>query len=111
MEQNNDQLPMKSYLDNKLKNNFCTTWGVYLQFFALKWQLVNVSMIFVVFELYSNISDVIHTVGPIGEKPDKLRCAYTRCLQVARENNVRTVVSWLVYIVGSYLRPMHSFQQ
>jgi len=36
MEQNNDQLPMKSYLDNKLKNNFCTTWGVLSSVFSVK---------------------------------------------------------------------------
>ena len=36
-------------------------------------------------------SFVIHTVGPIGEKPALLRSCYTRCLDVALANGVRTI--------------------
>ncbi|KAF9288565.1 O-acetyl-ADP-ribose deacetylase macrod1 [Mortierella alpina] len=34
---------------------------------------------------------VIHTVGPQGEKPDRLRSCYKRVLEVARENDVGSV--------------------
>lgn len=34
---------------------------------------------------------VIHTVGPVGEKPGKLESAYRRCLEVALENELRTI--------------------
>ncbi|KAJ3085107.1 hypothetical protein HK102_000314 [Quaeritorhiza haematococci] len=34
---------------------------------------------------------VIHTVGPVGEKPLKLRSCYIRSLEVLTENNLRTV--------------------
>ncbi|RNA15312.1 O-acetyl-ADP-ribose deacetylase MACROD2-like [Brachionus plicatilis] len=34
---------------------------------------------------------VIHTVGPIGEKPELLRNCYRNCLDIARENNCRTI--------------------
>lgn len=34
---------------------------------------------------------VIHTVGPVGEKPDLLASAYRRCLEVARDAGVRTL--------------------
>ena len=34
---------------------------------------------------------VIHTVGPIGEKPNKLKSCYTRCLDLALEHGLRTV--------------------
>ncbi|CAF1083381.1 unnamed protein product [Brachionus calyciflorus] len=34
---------------------------------------------------------VIHTVGPIGEKPDLLKKSYNKCLDLARENNFRTI--------------------
>lgn len=36
-------------------------------------------------------SHVIHTVGPIGEKPALLASAYRRSLEVAIENGVRTL--------------------
>ena len=35
--------------------------------------------------------DVISTVGPKGEIPDKLYLAYTNCLQKMREENLRTI--------------------
>ncbi|ROT80126.1 MACRO domain-containing protein 2 [Penaeus vannamei] len=34
---------------------------------------------------------VIHTVGPIGEKPSMLEQCYRRSMQVALENNIRTI--------------------
>jgi len=34
---------------------------------------------------------VIHTVGPQGEKPDKLESCYRTCLQLLISNNLRTV--------------------
>ena len=37
------------------------------------------------------ISDVIHTVGPQGEKPEKLRECYENSLTVAKQNGVRTI--------------------
>ncbi|XP_033222155.1 ADP-ribose glycohydrolase MACROD2-like isoform X2 [Belonocnema kinseyi] len=34
---------------------------------------------------------VIHTVGPKGEKPDKLQECYESCLSLVKENNLRSV--------------------
>lgn len=34
---------------------------------------------------------MIHTVGPMGEKPKKLQSCYSTCLKLAKENNLRTV--------------------
>uniref|UniRef100_A0A5S6R390 Macro domain-containing protein n=1 Tax=Trichuris muris TaxID=70415 RepID=A0A5S6R390_TRIMR len=34
---------------------------------------------------------VIHTVGPVGEKPDLLRSCYSRCLEICRSNSLRSV--------------------
>lgn len=34
---------------------------------------------------------VIHTVGPVGEKPDVLESSYRKSLQVAVDNGVRTI--------------------
>eukprot|EP00727_Mastigamoeba_balamuthi_P006804 m51a1_g2744 hypothetical protein (637) ;mRNA; r:933766-936279 len=34
---------------------------------------------------------VIHTVGPVGEKPDLLRSCYVACLDLAAANGIRTV--------------------
>ncbi|CDW54672.1 Macro domain containing protein [Trichuris trichiura] len=34
---------------------------------------------------------VIHTVGPVGEKPDLLRSCYRRCLDICKENSLRSV--------------------
>ena len=34
---------------------------------------------------------VIHTVGPVGEKPDLLKSCYQKCLDLARENKCRTI--------------------
>ncbi|KFD47983.1 hypothetical protein M513_11160, partial [Trichuris suis] len=34
---------------------------------------------------------VIHTVGPVGEKPDLLRSCYWRCLEICKENSLRSV--------------------
>ncbi|XP_055335207.1 ADP-ribose glycohydrolase MACROD1-like [Paramacrobiotus metropolitanus] len=33
---------------------------------------------------------VIHTVGPIGQKPDKLRSCYWNCLELLKEHELRT---------------------
>lgn len=38
------------------------------------------------------LSDVIHTVGPIGEIPDKLQSCYRACLNLVKENNLKSVV-------------------
>lgn len=35
--------------------------------------------------------DVIHTVGPQGEKPEKLKECYENSLTVAKENQLRTI--------------------
>ena len=37
--------------------------------------------------------DVIHTVGPRGEKPELLKLCYERCLELSLENNIRTIVN------------------
>lgn len=37
------------------------------------------------------LTDVIHTVGPQGEKPEKLKECYLNSLNVAKENGVRTI--------------------
>jgi len=37
--------------------------------------------------------DVIHTVGPKGEKPDLLKTAYSNCLDLAVEKKLKTIVS------------------
>lgn len=42
-------------------------------------------------DLFLMISDVIHTVGPQGEKPDKLQNCYENCLKLAKDNGVRTI--------------------
>lgn len=34
---------------------------------------------------------IIHTVGPIGEIPEKLRSCYRRCLEVAKQEKVRSI--------------------
>ncbi|XP_063994197.1 ADP-ribose glycohydrolase MACROD2-like isoform X2 [Diachasmimorpha longicaudata] len=34
---------------------------------------------------------VIHTVGPRGEKPDKLKDCYRNCLQLAKDNSLKTI--------------------
>ena len=34
---------------------------------------------------------MLHTVGPVGEKPDLLRSCYRRCLQLARQHRLRSV--------------------
>jgi O-acetyl-ADP-ribose deacetylase (regulator of RNase III) len=39
-------------------------------------------------------ADVIHTVGPKGEKPDKLESCYRNSLEVLIENQLRTVVRY-----------------
>lgn len=39
----------------------------------------------------NDISDVIHTVGPQGEKPDKLKECYENSLALAKENNLHTI--------------------
>ena len=39
------------------------------------------------------IADVIHTVGPIGEKPKLLRSCYDNCLETMLELQQKTIVS------------------
>lgn len=39
----------------------------------------------------NDVADVIHTVGPQGEKPEKLRECYENSLNVAKENHLRTI--------------------
>jgi O-acetyl-ADP-ribose deacetylase (regulator of RNase III) len=34
---------------------------------------------------------VIHTVGPVGEKADLLRSCYKRCMEVAADNQIRSI--------------------
>ncbi|XP_078000807.1 macro domain-containing protein mll7730-like [Glandiceps talaboti] len=34
---------------------------------------------------------VIHTVGPVGENPDALESCYNRCLDLLKENNLRSI--------------------
>jgi len=41
--------------------------------------------------LYLFILDIIHTVGPQGEKPDKLKECYENSLILAKENCLRTI--------------------
>lgn len=36
--------------------------------------------------------DIIHTVGPKGEKPDLLQTSYSKCLDLAVEKKLRTIV-------------------
>ena len=38
------------------------------------------------------ILDVIHTVGPIGEKPNLLQSAYKQSMQVMAENDLKSIV-------------------
>ena len=40
-----------------------------------------------------SIVDIIHTVGPIGENRQKLEKCYKRCMEVAKENDVKSIVS------------------
>ena len=44
----------------------------------------------------SLISDIIHTVGPMDGSRDKLKSCYSRCLQLALENNIRSLVTFPV---------------
>jgi hypothetical protein len=46
----------------------------------------------VVIVLITSFPDVIHTVGPQGEKPEKLESCYRTCLQVLTANKLRSVV-------------------
>ena len=43
----------------------------------------------------SNILDVIHTVGPVGEQEGKLRSCYTKCLNLVKEHNLKSVVRFM----------------
>lgn len=40
---------------------------------------------------FRNVADVIHTVGPQGEKPEKLSKCYENSLALAKENHLRTI--------------------
>jgi O-acetyl-ADP-ribose deacetylase (regulator of RNase III) len=44
-------------------------------------------------------ADVIHTVGPQGEKPDKLESCYKKSLELLTANKLRTVVRFF-YVSG-----------
>ena len=59
---------------------------MYIRLFYILFLLYFLNIIFFVF-----FSDVIHTVGPRGEKPDKLRECYESCLSLVKENNLRSV--------------------
>ena len=41
--------------------------------------------------IYFNYSDIIHTVGPIGEKPDLLRSCYTNCCELMKSYNLKSI--------------------
>jgi len=47
--------------------------------------------------------DVIHTVGPQGENPEKLESCYRSCLRVLTKNQLRSVVRYLDSLSGSYM--------
>lgn len=42
-------------------------------------------------KMYFFFSDIIHTVGPQGEQPEKLRQCYDNCLNMAYMHNLRTI--------------------
>lgn len=42
-------------------------------------------------DIIFNFLDVIHTVGPKGEKPEDLRNCYRTCLKLMVENKLRTI--------------------
>jgi hypothetical protein len=41
--------------------------------------------------LIGNFADVLHTVGPIGENPEKLTSCYKTCLDLALKHNLRSI--------------------
>ncbi len=41
--------------------------------------------------------DVIHTVGPMGEKPKDLQSCYETSLKLMADNNLKTIVRKLIY--------------
>ena len=47
-------------------------------------------------------TDVIHTVGPIGEKKDKLTDCYWNCLKLVKEYDIKTVVRNLNFTQESH---------
>jgi O-acetyl-ADP-ribose deacetylase (regulator of RNase III) len=50
---------------------------------------------------------VIHTVGPIGEIPDKLESYYKRCLDIVAQHNVRTI-AFCGVSTGVYGYPLYA---
>lgn len=50
---------------------------------------------------------VIHTVGPIGEIPDKLESCYKRCLDIVAQHNVRTI-AFCGVSTGVYGYPLYA---
>ena len=44
------------------------------------------------------LSDVIHTVGPIGEQKSKLKSCYATVLEIVKEEGLHSVVG-----IGTYL--------
>ena len=53
-------------------------------------------------------TDVIHTVGPIGEKPWLLESAYKKCLEIVKQENLRSVVSHMIIVVSCPVSLTHS---
>lgn len=51
-------------------------------------------------------SDVIHTVGPIGEKEDLLSNAYSSVLGLLKENNLASVVRRFFFLTNCFLLTM-----
>jgi O-acetyl-ADP-ribose deacetylase (regulator of RNase III) len=49
---------------------------------------------------------VIHTVGPMGEKPDDLESCYTRCLELAAAHGLKTI-AFCGISTGIYGYPVH----
>jgi O-acetyl-ADP-ribose deacetylase (regulator of RNase III) len=39
--------------------------------------------------------DIVHTVGPVGEKPELLKSCYETSLKLMADNNLRTIVRFL----------------
>jgi O-acetyl-ADP-ribose deacetylase (regulator of RNase III) len=45
-------------------------------------------------DFVTSFADVIHTVGPRGEKPEKLESCYRTCLELLIKDKLRTVVRY-----------------
>ena len=59
--------------------------------------------------LCRRFTDVLHTVGPIGNRPQMLRSCYKKCLDTMKENNLCSIVSTVLYFKfyssGVYSKP------